>query len=152
MCSGASHSRELQTAWGLKDGWRGEITSTQRGKLNGGTTWQEVWSSYREAAEPQDWAETELGEHISNPLSSSLKPPSTTCLWSNPKRSQRTNEPADRVHQVGLPETQQGGEVWRMDVGMAWRLSGADKDAFHGETYKAGKGNREETGGGGWNF
>lgn len=50
----------------------------------------------------------ELGEYISNPLSSSLKPPSTASLWSNPKRSQRTSEPADRVHQVGLPEDSAG--------------------------------------------
>lgn len=110
-----------------------------------GTTRQEVWSSYREAAEPQDLAGTELGEYISNPLSSSLKPPSTASLWSNPKRSQKTSEPADRVHQVSLPKTQQGREVWRMDVGMAWRISGADKDTFYGETYKAGKGKREKT-------
>lgn len=41
--------------------------------------------------------------------------------------------------------TKQGREVWRMNVGMAWRTSGADKDTFWGETYKAGKGKQEKT-------
>lgn len=50
----------------------------------------------------------------------------------------------ESIRSVSL-NTKQGREVWRMDVGIAWRTSGADKDTFCGETYKAGKGKQEKT-------